>query len=107
MDKDVVKTTPIKRAKKVASRTGFKYFIATTWRPLVAFTYIIICLYDFIIGPTLFNVLQYMNPGQSISAYTSITLQGSGLFHLSFGAIIGVSAHGRTKEKLNIVDIEK
>ena len=29
-----------------------------------------------------------------------LTLQGGGLVHVAFGAIIGVTAFGRTKEKL-------
>ena len=29
-----------------------------------------------------------------------LTLQGAGLFHVAMGAIIGVSAYGRTQEKL-------
>jgi hypothetical protein len=30
-----------------------------------------------------------------------ITLQGGGLFHVAMGAVLGVTAYGRTQEKLN------
>lgn len=72
----------------------------TRWRPAIAWSYMVICLFDFMIGPMFFNVLQYLDSDTSISMWQSITLQGGGLYHLSMGAIVGVSAFGRTKEKL-------
>ena len=33
-----------------------------------------------------------------------MTLQGGGLFHISMCAVLGVSAHGRTQEKLAITN---
>ena len=59
-----------------------------------------ICLFDFMVGPILYNVLQYMNPGQHLEMWQAVTLQGGGLYHLSMGAIIGITAFGRTKEKM-------
>lgn len=79
---------------------GFGKWMQTFWRPLIACTYVIICLWDFIVGPTIFNVLQYLNPGQDISIYSPLTTSGGGLLHLSFGSIITMSTHGRTKEKI-------
>jgi hypothetical protein len=74
--------------------------LTSKWRPLIAFSYMVICLFDFMIGPVIFNTLQYLEEGTNISMWQSITLQGGGLYHLSMGAIVGVSAFGRTKEKL-------
>jgi hypothetical protein len=71
------------------------------WRPMMGWTYMATCLFDFILGPILFNVLQYFNPGQAVGMWTPLTLQGGGLYHIAMGAIIGVSAYGRTQEKLN------
>ena len=71
------------------------------WRPMMGWTYMATCLFDFILGPILFNILQYYNPGQAIGMWTPLTLQGGGLYHIAMGAIIGVSAYGRTQEKLN------
>jgi hypothetical protein len=53
---------------------------------------LIINIFDFVIGPVIYNVLQYLNPGQNIDAYQSVTLQGGGMMHLAFGAILGVTA---------------
>lgn len=70
------------------------------WREALAWSYVAICLYDFMIGPIIYNVLQFYNPDQQIGMWQAITLQGGGLYHLSMGAVIGISAHGRTQEKL-------
>ena len=77
------------------------------WRPAVAWSYIVIGLFDFMVGPIIFNTLQYLEEGTNISMWQSITLQGGGLYHLSMGAIIGVSAFGRTKEKLARTEVKE
>jgi hypothetical protein len=71
------------------------------WRPMMGWTYMATCLFDFIVGPILFNILQFYNPGQAVGMWAPLTLQGGGLYHIAMGAIIGVSAYGRTQEKLN------
>ena len=76
-------------------------WIKTMWRPALAWSYVVINLFYFAIGPIMYNMLEYWNPGQELDAWTSVTLQGGGLYHLSMGAIIGISSHGRTKEKLH------
>ena len=70
------------------------------WRPMMGWTYMATCIFDFILGPILYNMLQYWNPGQAVGMWTPLTLQGGGLYHISMGAIIGISAYGRTQEKL-------
>ena len=77
-------------------------WVVTMWRPALAWSYVLVCLFDFALGPILYNILQYLNPGQHVAAYTSVTLQGSGMYHISMGAIVGLSSHGRTQEKIKI-----
>ena len=77
-----------------------QHWIYTLWRPFLAWSYVAICIFDFIIGPIIYNVLQFYNPGQDVAMWQAITLQGGGLYHLSMGAIIGISTHGRTQEKI-------
>jgi hypothetical protein len=60
-------------------------------------------LFDFIIGPILYNLLQYWNPGQSIGMWQPLTLQGGGLIHIAFGAILGISAYTRGQEKVEAI----
>lgn len=71
------------------------------WRPMMGWTYMATCWFDFILGPILYNVLQYLNPGQAVSSWTPLTLQGGGLYHLAMGAILGISAWSRGQEKIN------
>jgi hypothetical protein len=71
------------------------------WRPMMAMTYMATCLFDFIVGPILYNVLQYYNPGQNLDMWQPLTLQGGGLYHIAMGVVLGISAHGRTQEKIN------
>lgn len=74
------------------------------WRPCAAFMYMICCLSDFAIFPIMFTVVQFWEEQASNDAFRQwvpITLQGGGLFHVSMCAVLGVSAYGRTQEKLN------
>ena len=70
------------------------------WRPMMAMTYMATIIFDFIVGPIIFNVLQYYNPGQAVTSWTPLTLQGGGLYHLAMGAILGISALTRGQEKI-------
>lgn len=73
----------------------------SNWRPMMGWTYMATCIFDFILGPILYNILQYYNPGQAVGMWVPLTLQGGGLYHMAMGAIVGVSAYGRTQEKIN------
>ena len=73
------------------------------WRPMMAIVYMAINLFDFIIGPILYNLLQYWNPGQAVGMWQPLTLQGGGLIHIAFGAILGISAWTRGQEKVEAI----
>jgi len=45
-------------------------------------------------------VLQSREGGSLAQQWQPITLYAGGLIHLAFGAILGISAWGRSKEKL-------
>jgi hypothetical protein len=69
------------------------------WRPTMAWVYMAINVCDFILFPVLFSIIQYyMDSG--LMQWQPITLQAGGLIHLAFGAILGITAWGRSKEKL-------
>jgi hypothetical protein len=73
------------------------------WRPCAAFMYMICCLADFAVFPIMFTVVQFWETQAANDAFRQwvpITLQGGGLFHVSMCAVLGVSAYGRTQEKL-------
>lgn len=98
---------------------SFKKF----WRPIAAYTYLAICVFDFVGAPlwiehtnqtvnlVAFEEIQkfedkevQMKAIEQVElgnrSWTPLTLQGGGLFHLAFGAILGVAAFTRGQEKV-------
>ncbi len=73
------------------------------WRPMMAWVYIAICAFDFVIAPILWSILQATYKGNVTEAWTPLTLQGAGLFHLAMGAILGVTAWSRGQEKMTMM----
>ena len=67
----------------------------------LAWVYLITCVFDFILFPIAWSILQAYFSGTVDSAWTPITLHGAGLYHMAMGAAIGISAYSRGKEKLN------
>ena len=51
-------------AKTIVVAKEKEHWTSTGWRPALAWSYVLICIFDFAIGPIIFNVLQYWNPGQ-------------------------------------------
>jgi hypothetical protein len=70
------------------------------WRPMMGWMYMLVCTMDFVLFPILWSAIQAVGGGQVHTQWQPITLQGAGLFHIAMGAIIGVTAFGRTQEKL-------
>jgi hypothetical protein len=73
------------------------------WRPMMAMMYMICCLCDFALFPIMFTIVQFWEVQAANDAFRQwvpITLQGGGLFHVAMGAVLGVSAYGRTQEKV-------
>jgi hypothetical protein len=71
------------------------------WRPMMGWMYMMICLFDFMIAPVLWSLMQAFFHGGVTTQWQPLTLQGAGLFHLAMGAVLGIAAYGRTQEKLN------
>jgi hypothetical protein len=82
-------------------------WLQNKWRPSIAWLYMAVCAFDFIIGPIFFTIVQFWETSVANDAFRQwapMTLQGGGLFHISMCAVLGVSAHGRTQEKLAITN---
>jgi hypothetical protein len=75
-------------------------WINKKWRPMMGWSYMLTCITDFVIFPVLWSLLQAMSKGQVTSQWQPLTLQGAGLYHIAMGAILGIAAFGRTKEKM-------
>jgi hypothetical protein len=73
------------------------------WRPAMGWTYMAINVCDFILFPILFTLVQFDEQQAANDAFRQwapITLQAGGLIHIAFGAILGISAWGRSQEKM-------
>ena len=70
------------------------------WRPMMGWMYMVVCFMDFVGFPVMWSLLQMISHGNVSSQWQPLTLQGAGLFHIAMGAVIGISAYGRTQEKL-------
>jgi hypothetical protein len=78
---------------------------ATDWinkkmRPMMGWIYMLTCTCDFVIFPVLWSLLQALSHGTVTSQWQPLTLQGAGLYHIAMGAVLGIAAYGRTKEKV-------
>lgn len=90
----------VKRRAKPANVAPNQHWLDRYWRTAMAYTYLMICMYDFVLGPIVFNILEYLNPDNAITHYESVTLQSGGFIHMTFGAILGIASHGRNKVQL-------
>jgi hypothetical protein len=93
-------------------------WIQRNWRPAAAFVYLFICVVDFVVMPfltflwhqplrmTLSQISSFSPDVQkeildkTIVFWTPITIAGMAILHVSFGGILGVSAWGRSSEKV-------
>lgn len=78
-------------------------WINRRWRPAMGWMYMVVCIFDFILFPIMFTVVQFWETQAANDAFRQwqpVTLMGAGLFHMAMGAVLGIAAYGRTKEKL-------
>jgi Holin of 3TMs, for gene-transfer release len=99
----MVDTSAFSAAMAAESSAPPEHWMKSFWRPAMGWLYMLICFADFIVFPALSMFLPVIERGFGLAiGYTpwqSLTLSNGGLIHLAFGAILGVSAYGRTKEK--------
>ena len=75
-------------------------WINKKWRPAMGWIYMLTCTADFVIFPILWSLLQALSNGAVTNQWQPLTLQGAGLYHIAMGAVLGIAAYGRTKEKV-------
>lgn len=74
-------------------------WMSRKWRPAMGWVYMVTCITDFILFPILWAMFQaYL--GETVTPWEPLTLQGAGLFHVAMGAVLGVTAWTRSKEKM-------
>jgi hypothetical protein len=77
---------------------GNESWLVKKWRPMMAWLYMVICAFDFILAPIL------MIAGDTGIQWQPLTLQSGGMVHIAFGAIIGISAWSRGQEKVTYLE---
>ena len=82
-----------------ASEQKKEDWMNSKWRPMMGWMYMVVCMFDMIIFPILWSVLQTFTH-TAITQWNPLTLQGAGLFHIAMGAVLGIAAFGRTQEKM-------
>lgn len=73
------------------------------WRPMMAVMYMAVCVFDFILFPIMFTIVQFWEVqavNDAFRQWQPITLLGGGLFHVAMGAVLGVTAWSRGQEKI-------
>lgn len=70
------------------------------WRPMMAVVYMAIILFDFIVFPIFWSLIQVYGAGVVTLQWNPMTLLSGGVFHAAMGAVLGVAAWTRGKEKI-------
>lgn len=108
--------------RHVKKKTVRKPSIWRSWRHFAAYIYLAICVFDFVGMPIYYEIahaplsdlemlaaVQKLNTESQIPAlqviateqrWEPLTLGETGLFHLAFGAILGVAAFTRGSERI-------
>jgi len=70
------------------------------WRPALGWLFCIIIAFDFLVAPIFWTLVQVYYVGEITQQWSSMTLSEGGLFYLSMGAILAVTAWSRGREKI-------
>ena len=76
-------------------------WVKSKWRPMMAWVYMAVVVFDFIVAPIFWTVWQCIYAsGDVAQQWAPMTLVSGGLFHMAMGAILGVTAWSRGQEKM-------
>lgn len=79
-------------------------WINKRWRPAMGWMYMTVCIFDFILFPIMFTLVQFWEQEAANDAFRQwqpLSLIGGGLFHIAMGAVLGITAWSRGQEKIN------
>ncbi len=76
-----------------------EHWFVAYWRPAAAWVYLTICVFDFMGGPIFMAWYAYATK-TALIRWEPLTTSGGSIFHLAFGAILGIYVYGRTREKI-------
>jgi hypothetical protein len=104
--KEDFRQSELKVEQEINSKKEHEHWMKAYWRPAMGWLYMIICAFDFIVGPVLAMAMPIFLKGLgaasvSYTQWESLTLSNGGLIHLAFGAILGITAWTRGQEKIS------
>lgn len=68
------------------------------WRPAMAWQYMAVCIFDFIMAPILMGI--YSVYAGEYHAWEPLSTGHGGLYHVAMGAVLGITVWSRGQEKL-------
>lgn len=89
---------PIKRSRK------FVRWFEDKWRPMMAWQYIFVCLFDFLLAPVLTGWFAWKT-GIAYVPWKPISLSEGGLYHMSMLVVLGVATWSRGQEKMRVMEL--
>lgn len=94
------KTQPVEEpTPPVKKRSKLEYYIKSYWRPMMAWQYLLVCLFDFLIAPIIYAKFNFLHP-TTVYTWHPLTVENGSFYHVAMGAIIGVAAWSRGQEKI-------
>lgn len=79
-------------------------WINKKWRPAMGWMYMAVCIFDFVLFPIMFTLVQFWEQEAANDAFRQwqpLTLIGGGLFHMAMGVVLGITSWSRGQEKIN------
>jgi hypothetical protein len=76
------------------------------WKAAIAWQYFVVCLWDFMLAPLFMSWFSYATKTPP-TVWVPLTTQAGGLYHLSMGAIVGVTSFSKSKEAIAVTNVNK
>lgn len=95
----------ISKQNVLVPATSKEHWITSYWRPMMAWQYMAVCVFDFIIAPIMM-VVYSDRADVAYVAWHPLSLEGGGLYHLAMGAVLGISSWSRGQEKLKEMSLQ-
>ena len=91
----------VRKMDELRDRKENQSFWRYGWRPSMGWAYLLICLFDFVIGPIFYAWYAYYTKDiAKFGEWKPLTLEGGGVFHVAMGAINGVTSWTRGQERI-------
>lgn len=100
-----VKDTITSRDDNKLSISSDDHWIQATWRPFMAWSYGVICVFDFLVAPILTGLYHFFTH-TDYTPWQPITLGEGGFYHMAMMAIVGVTAWTRGQMLIKRSDTE-